>query len=109
MIIDFNHMKEEILHHFKDGDKYMMAKMVDDGTNKIMVSRLISGASIGKHTHETSSEIIYILEGHGISYVDDEETKVGPGCCQYCPKGHSHQLINIGTKDLVFFAVVPAQ
>ena len=87
----------------------MMAKMVDDGTNKILLSRLIPGATIGDHGHETSSEIIYILEGHGVSNVDGEESKVGPGFCQYCPKGHSHQLINTGTKDLVFFAVVPEQ
>jgi len=87
----------------------MMAKMVVDDKNKIIVGNLIPGATIGKHTHETSSEIIYILEGHGTSYVDDEETKVGPGFCQYCPKGHSHQLINTGTKDLIFFAVVPEQ
>ncbi len=46
MVIDFNHMNEEILHHFKGGEKYMMAKMVDDGTNKILVSRLIPGATI---------------------------------------------------------------
>ena len=83
--------------------------MVDDGTNKILLSRLIPGATIGDHGHETSSEIIYILEGHGVSNVDGEESKVGPGFCQYCPKGHSHQLINTGTKDLVFFAVVPEQ
>ena len=87
----------------------MVAKMVDDGTNKILLSRLIPGATIGDHGHETSSEIIYILEGHGVSNVDGEESKVGPGFCQYCPKGHSHQLINTGTKDLVFFAVVPEQ
>ncbi len=109
MVIDFNHMKEEIMHHFKGGEKYMIAKMVNDGTNKILVGRLIPGATIGNHSHDTSSEIIYILEGHGISRIDGEETKVGPGFCQYCPKGHSHQLINSGTKDLVFFAVVPEQ
>ena len=87
----------------------MATKMVTDEKNKFMVSRLIPGASVGKHIHDTSSEIIYILEGHGVSHVDDEETKVGPGFCQYCPKGHSHELINTGTKDLVFFAVVPEQ
>jgi len=109
MIIDFNQMKEEMLPHFKGGEKYMMAKKIDDGTNKILLSRLIPGASVGHHVHDTSCEIIFILEGEGKSYVDGEEKMVGPGFCQYCPKGHSHQLVNTGTKDLVFFAVVPAQ
>ena len=109
MVIDFNQMKEEIIQNFKGGEKYMATKRVTDDKNKILLSRLIPGASVGNHTHDTSSEIIYILEGHGISRVDGEETKVGPGFCQYCPKGHSHELINTGTKDLVFFAVVPEQ
>ncbi|MFR7893260.1 MAG: hypothetical protein ACLU38_03455 [Dysosmobacter sp.] len=32
---------------------------------------------------------------------------VAPGTCHYCPKGHSHSLVNDGTEDLVTFAVVP--
>ena len=31
------------------------------------------------------------------------------GDCHYCPKGHSHSLINGGGEDLVFFAVIPQQ
>ena len=31
------------------------------------------------------------------------------GDCHYCPKGHTHSLINNSDEDLVFFAVVPVQ
>ncbi len=34
---------------------------------------------------------------------------VTAGGCHYCPKGHSHSLVNNGTEDVVFFAVVPEQ
>lgn len=34
---------------------------------------------------------------------------VEAGVCHYCPKGHSHSLINNSDADLVFFAVVPNQ
>ena len=33
--------------------------------------------------------------------------QVREGQCHYCPKGHSHGLINDSGADLVFFAVVP--
>ncbi len=74
-----------------------------------MRGRLVPGASIGLHTHETSSEIIYILQGSGKVLYDGEYEPVRTGTCHYCPKGHAHSLINDGNEDLTFFAVVPAQ
>ena len=64
---------------------------------------------IGLHTHDTSSEIIYILNGTGKVLYDGEYESVSEGLCHYCPKGHSHSLINDSKSNLVFFAVVPEQ
>ena len=74
-----------------------------------MYGRLEPGASIGLHTHETSSEIIYLLEGRGKVLLADGEERVAAGQCHYCPKGHTHSLVNDSDADLVFFAVVPEQ
>ncbi|MBQ1739461.1 MAG: cupin domain-containing protein, partial [Clostridiales bacterium] len=52
---------------------------------------------------------IFILEGEGKVLFDDKEFPVKPGEVLYCPEGHSHSLINNGTEDLVFYAVVPKQ
>ena len=35
--------------------------------------------------------------------------RVEAGVCHYCPKGHTHSMINDSDEDLVFFAVVPVQ
>lgn len=64
---------------------------------------------LGLHTHDTSSEIIYILNGTGKVLYDGEYESVSEGLCHYCPKGHSHSLINDSKSNLVFFAVVPEQ
>lgn len=109
MIIDFNNMEETIIPNFKGGINNTAAKMQFDGKNRIMHGRLESGATIGYHKHETSSEIIYILSGKGKVLFDDGEEKIAAGQCHYCPKGHSHSLINDSSEDLVFFAVVPEQ
>lgn len=109
MIIDFSTMEKTILHEFKGGNKDTAAQMHVDELGKIMKGTLEPGASIGMHTHETSSEIIYILEGTASILYDDGEEEVSAGSCHYCPKGHRHSMRNLSGEDLVFFAVVPEQ
>lgn len=111
MILDFNKMEETDLEHFKGGEKSLKAQMFFDGTNRILHGTLIPGATIGLHTHDTSSEIIFFLSGKGTVIEDGESYGVEAGMCHYCEKGHSHTLINAedASEDLVFYAVVPEQ
>lgn len=109
MIIDFTKMEETVLPAFKGGEKEMRAHMYVDESNRIMRCRLIPGASIGLHTHEESSEVLFILEGNGKAVYDGTEECVSAGMCHYCPKGHSHMLVNDMDADLIFYAVVPQQ
>ena len=109
MIVDFDNIKETVIRNFYGGEKQLCAKMYVDDKNKIYLCRLVSGASIGEHTHETGSEVIFILSGSGKAITDGIEERLSAGMCHYCEKGHTHQLINDGTEDLVFQAVVPQQ
>lgn len=106
MIIDFDNTPEEVLPEFKGGKKEYRAVMHTDENNKIMHGRLIPGASIGLHTHESNSEAIYVISGTGTVIYDDTTETVHQGECHYCPMGHTHSLINEGTEDLIFFAVI---
>ena len=63
MLIEFDKMEPTVIPHMRGGEKEVRARMYTDPQNKIMRGRLIPGATIGMHTHETSSEIIYILKG----------------------------------------------
>ena len=60
--MNFNYNKQEYeeFPNFKGGEKSLYAKMFHDEKNRIIYGKLIPGASIGVHTHETNSEIIYI-------------------------------------------------
>lgn len=109
MILDFDRLEPTVLPRFQGGDKQLDARMFVDEHNKILRGRLEPGASIGLHTHETSSETIYILRGTGRVLYDGAEETVRAGVCHYCPRGHAHSLINDGDEDLEFFAVVPQQ
>ena len=112
MLIEFDKIEPQIIPHMRGGEKEVQARMYTDPQNKIMRGRLLPGASIGMHTHETSSEIIYILSGKGKILYDGGCEPLEPGSCHYCPKGHAHSLINDspeGGEDLRFFAVVTEQ
>ena len=57
--------------------------------------------------HEDSCEIMYFLSGTGVCLDDGAEVPVGPGLCHYCPRGHSHSVVNTGTEPLVILGIVP--
>lgn len=107
MLIDFSSLPETVIPHMRGGDKEVRSHMYVDPNCKIMKGTLIPGASIGLHTHETSSEIIYVLSGRGKVLCDQVYEPLSPGSCHYCPMAHAHSLINDSSEDLVFFAVVP--
>ena len=109
MLIDFSAMEEQVIPGFLGGEGTFRTRMRVDELGKILKGVLDPGSSIGYHTHETSSEIIYILSGAGKVKYDDGEEAVSAGQCHYCPKGHSHALINNSGEPLEFFAVVPNQ
>ena len=108
-MIDFVAMEEKIIPGFKGGEGSFAVKMFADDANRILHGRLVPGSSIGMHCHDTSSEIIYILSGVGTAILEGQEEILTAGQCHYCPKGGTHTLMNKGTEDLIFFAVVPEQ
>ena len=109
MLIDFAAMEEQVIPHMRGGEKEAAMRIYTDAMGKIRKGRLIPGASIGLHTHETNSEIIYVLGGPGRVLCDGAYDPLAAGSCHYCPKGHAHSLINDSAADLIFFAVVPEQ
>jgi quercetin dioxygenase-like cupin family protein len=109
MKLDFKTMDENWQANFKGGEKGLLAKMFSDEQNKIIRARLIAGATVGKHKHDTGSEIIFALSGEATATTDGVEERLTAGDCHYCPKGHEHTLKNDGPEDFVFVAVVVQQ
>lgn len=109
MILNFNEIEEQVIPNFKGGEKAIKSHMYTDEACKIMWASLEPGATIGVHTHETSSEIIFMLKGTGVVLYDDGKEVLSAGNCHYCPKGHSHSLRNESNEVITFYAVVPEQ
>ncbi|MCQ2566749.1 MAG: cupin domain-containing protein [Clostridia bacterium] len=109
MLINFSEMEPKTIQAFKGGEREVQTCMFKDENGKIARFSLEPGASIGFHLHDTSSEMIYVISGSGKALFDASEEALLPGICHYCPKGHSHSVINSGNETLTFFAVVPEQ
>jgi mannose-6-phosphate isomerase-like protein (cupin superfamily) len=107
MRITFNELEEKELRSFYGGEGVLLANMHVDMNNKILRGKLKKGCSIGLHTHETSSEVIFVISGRGKAICDGVEEELFAGDCHYCPYGSAHTLVNIGEEDLCFYAVVP--
>ena len=119
MIIDFKNMEEKPVECFKGGIGITNLRKFENELGKIILGRLEPGATIGLHTHETNSEAIYIVSGTA-DFIYDPDTEgaadapvkyetVTAGSCHYCPKGHTHSMVNNSSEDIVFFAVIPEQ
>ncbi len=109
MILNFNTMPTLTWKNFKGGEKEVDVRMYKDQNNRINFMKLVPGASIGYHLHDDSSEIIYVLSGKATAVYDEVEEIIEAGMCCYCPKGHSHGIMNKEDEDLVFFSVVCQQ
>ena len=54
------------------------------------------------HRHHNEEEWVYILEGKGLSDIEDEKEEVGAGDFIAYEEGVAHSLTNIGESDLVY-------
>lgn len=109
MKIQFEEIIEKELKGFYGGKGSFIASMFVDEKNKILRGKLVPGSSIGLHTHDTSSETIFVYAGKGVMICDGKEELLSAGDCHYCPKGSAHTFTNNGAEDLCFYAVVPQQ
>lgn len=109
MIINFDKMDITNMPNFKGGEGCVDANMFFDGINRIFKATLKKGSSIGYHLHETSSEIMYFLQGVATINYNGEISYAKAGEVHYCKKGNMHSVKNEQDEDLVMVCVVPEQ
>ena len=98
MLINFNQLPENVIPHMRGGDGQVVNRMHVDRDNKIMKGLLAPGCTIGLHTHDTSSEIIYILSGTDRgSYSPSHSTLPVPGRSTTAPRAMSTALSTTAT------------
>lgn len=105
MLIKYD-VKEAVIPNLNGGKGSVSAKMFLKGDDKVMISRLPKGSSIGSHKHESSSEVNFVISGTGLSICDGVDEPLSVGCCCICPLNSTHSIENTGDEDLVLFTIV---
>ena len=106
MIIDFNSIEEASVQSMNGGEGAVLARMHVGENARIILSRIPSGASIGRHVQMGSDDINYVMAGKGRAVYDGRDEILVPGICHICPSSHEHSIINDGEDELVLFTVV---
>lgn len=62
-------------------------------SSSVRLVELASGAGRTAHRHPHSEEIIYVESGNGFSWIEGEQTEVGPGDVIHVPQGAAHATL----------------
>lgn len=78
----------------KAGARILLDETTVPGLKEAAMTELVMlpGAVVAEHTHDTSAELIYILEGHATMTLDGQAQAVRAGMAIYIPAGVKHSL-----------------
>ena len=62
---------------------------------KINITEYAPGTAHTLHRHPDQEEVIYILEGEGITRTDEGDKPIGPGAFIFVPADTDHATINV--------------
>ena len=94
--------------NFKGGEGVINSARFDDDMIAIIHNIMPAGSSVGFHTHEGTSEVIYVLAGSGFIEEDGERKPIKPGDVNYCAEGCSHAVI-AGDEGMEILGIIPNQ
>jgi len=91
------------------GEKSQLIKIAQDNTISAFVVRMMPGAELGPHYHESHDEIEYVIRGTGQLLVNDKWVDFKPGSIHFNPMRKVHAAKNTGNEPMiVLIAFTPA-
>lgn len=72
---------------------------------EIVLGQIEYGGQADCHTHETSEQAFFVLEGKALVKIDGEEDVIGPGDFIYLPQGTFHKVIPLEGQPLKILIV----
>lgn len=62
---------------------------------RIKITEYQPGFSHKLHVHPTQEEVIFVLEGRGVSETQEDKVEIGPGSVVFVPAGVPHATTNL--------------
>jgi len=74
-----------------------------------MLVNIPVGKSVPEHTHEEQDDILYLLEGKAVMWIENTgNVSLKPGVVVRVPKGIKHKIFDVTTRLLIYDVFCPA-
>ncbi|MFH1718124.1 MAG: cupin domain-containing protein [Planctomycetota bacterium] len=96
---------------FIAGDGSILRELLHPDKTALQIRYSLARAKVlpGQQTRPhklKSSEVYYLIAGHGLMHIDEDVFEVGPECAVYIPPHSTQYIENMGSSDLVFLCIV---
>ena len=93
----------------KENTNFRLVMNTTEKDFQIVAMSLKPNENIGFEIHQDTSQMFYVLSGMGIAYIDGETVAINTGDIVVAERGESHDIINVGTKELKLLTVYSQQ
>jgi mannose-6-phosphate isomerase-like protein (cupin superfamily) len=78
----------------KGGARILLDDTTAPGLKEAAMTELLMlpGAGVAEHTHDTSAELLYIVEGHATMTLDGQTSMIRAGMAVFIPAGVKHSM-----------------
>lgn len=96
---------------FIAGDDSILRELLHPDKSNVEIRYSLAHAKVGpgrrtKAHRLKTTEVYYILQGHGRMHIDAEVAPVTAGCAVYIPSESVQYIENAGASDLIFLCIV---
>ena len=67
---------------------------------QVVVMNVNPGEDIGKEIHTKEDQVLYLLSGRGVVYLNGQESEFKPGDCVLVPAGTEHNFTTTGEEPM---------
>ncbi len=112
MVRPYDSLRLDIRHEAKGGkgdfiNRHILEKDEFLGKGRMYTLCVLApGSSVGWHVHTGEQEICHFISGLGIVREANGVTRVGPGDTNIVRDGEGHEVLNTGSEDLVYTALI---
>jgi quercetin dioxygenase-like cupin family protein len=93
-MIDRASQPVHVIAEGKGGARILLDETTAPGLKEAAMSELVMlpGAVVPEHTHDLSSELLYVIEGHCTMTLDGQASEVRAGMAIFIPAGVKHAM-----------------
>jgi len=89
----------------KAGEQVQLINIAHDDTITVIVGRIIEGAEVKRHFHNTHDETFCVIKGTGQTMINDQWVDIKPGSVHFNPMTKVHSTKNTGSGELLFVSI----